>query len=206
MVQQAFENNLANLQSTLIRKLAPYRWDPLGFVERVFPWGTGELINSPGPRPWQRASCSPISASTFRILPHATSLRSTLCHPATVSANLTLVAMLTLWAMCQPDCKAVITAKTEVQLRTKTWPELAKWYRPALHKTWFNFGATSITSRDAKHERSCDATWCRGRKPIPKRLLACTTRETASYWCSMKPPPSSTWCGKWPKVLSPTNA
>jgi hypothetical protein len=117
-----------------------------------------------------------------------------------------LVAMLTLWAMCQPDCKAVITAKTEVQLRTKTWPELAKWYRPALHKTWFNFGATSITSRDAKHERSCDATWCRGRKPIPKRLLACTTRETASYWCSMKPPPSSTWCGKWPKVLSPTNA
>ena len=28
MVQQAFENNLANLQSTLIRKLAPYRWAP----------------------------------------------------------------------------------------------------------------------------------------------------------------------------------
>ena len=53
MVQQAFENNLTNLQSTLIRKLAPYRWDPLGFVERVFPWGTGELINSAGPRPWQ---------------------------------------------------------------------------------------------------------------------------------------------------------
>ena len=93
MVQQAFENNLANLQSTLIRKLAPYRWDPLGFVERVFPWGTGELINSPGPRPWQRASCSPISASTFRILPHATSLRATLCHPATVSANLP-------WSQC----------------------------------------------------------------------------------------------------------
>src|SRR6516225_12268268 len=54
MVQQAFEDNLVNLQSTLIRKLAPYRWDPLGFCEKVFPWGSGELTNSAGPRPWQR--------------------------------------------------------------------------------------------------------------------------------------------------------
>ena len=58
----------------------------------------------------------------------------------------------------QPDCKAVITANTEVQLRTKTWPELAKWYRLALHRHWCNFGATSITARDPKHERTwrCD--------------------------------------------------
>jgi hypothetical protein len=55
------------------------------------------------------------------------------------------------------DRKAVITANTEVQLRT-TRPELAKWLRLALHKHWFNFGATSITARDPKNERTwhCD--------------------------------------------------
>ena len=62
MGQQAFENNLANLQATLIKKLAPYRWDPLGFVERVFPWGTGKLVNSAGPLPWQRQLLAQIGA------------------------------------------------------------------------------------------------------------------------------------------------
>jgi hypothetical protein len=157
MAQQAFENNLVNLQSTLIPKLAPYRWDPLGFVERVFPWGTGELVNSTGPRPWQRQLLAHIGA---HLANPATRHQPTL-HVVSSGHGIgksALVGMLTLWAMCQPDCKAVITANTEVQLRTKTWPELAKWYRLALHKHWFNFGATSITARDPKHERTwrCD--------------------------------------------------
>ena len=146
-----------NLQSTLIRKLAPYRWDPLGFVERVFPWGTGELINSAGPRRWQRQLLTHIGQHLHNpATRHQPTLNAVSSgHGIGKSA---LVAMITLWAMCQPDCKAVITANTEVQLRTKTWPELAKWYRLALHKHWFNFGATSITARDPKHERTwrCD--------------------------------------------------
>jgi hypothetical protein len=154
MAQQASENNLVNLQSTLIRKLAPYRWDPLGFVERVFPLGTGELVNSTGPRSWQRQLLAHIGAHLAnpptRHQPTLNAVSSG--HGIGKSA---LVGMLTLWAMFQPDCKAVITANTEVQLRTKTWPELAKWYRLALHKHWFNFGATSITARDPKHE----CTW-----------------------------------------------
>ena len=125
MVQQAFESNLANLQATLIRKLAPYRWDPLGFVEHVFPWGTGELANSTGPRPWQRQPLAHIGA---HLANPATRQQPTLNavssgHGIGKSA---LVGMLTLWTMCQPDGKAVITANTEAQLRTKTWPELAK--------------------------------------------------------------------------------
>jgi len=104
MVQQAFENNLVNLQSTLIRKLAPYRWDPLGFCEKVFPWGSGELINSAGPRPWQRQMLADIGT---HLANPATRHRPTLNaissgHGIGKSA---LVGMLTLWAMCQPDAK-----------------------------------------------------------------------------------------------------
>lgn len=38
-----------------------------------------------------------------------------------------LVSMLTAWALCTcPNPKAVITANTEPQLRTKTFPEISK--------------------------------------------------------------------------------
>jgi hypothetical protein len=41
-----------------------------------------------------------------------------------------LVSWLLLWSMTTfEDTKGVVTANTEVQLRTKTWAELSKWYR-----------------------------------------------------------------------------
>jgi len=193
-----------NLQSTLIRKLAPYRWDPLGFVERVFPWGTGELINSAGPRRWQRQLLTHIGQHL-----HSPATR----HQPTLNAvssghgigKSALVAMITLWAMCQPDCKAVITANTEVQLRTKTWPELAKWYRLALHKHWFNFGATSITARDPKHERTWRCDMVPWSETNTEAFAGLHNQGNRILLVFDEASESTILCGKWPKVLSPTN-
>jgi hypothetical protein len=51
------------------------------------------------------------------------------------------------------DCRVVLTANTNSQLRTKTWPEVAKWFRMAINAHWWSVNATSITVRQRAHER-----------------------------------------------------
>src|SRR5437764_855743 len=49
-----------------------------------------------------------------------------------------------------PDARVVVTANTETQLRTKTWPEVIKWLRLAIHRHWFR---STAYSADPTHER-----------------------------------------------------
>lgn len=72
-----------------------------------------------------------------------------------VTHNTSLASLVIWWAMstCE-DCKIVVTANTLDQLRTKTWPEASKWFRLAINAHWFDFSATSLTSRQPKHERT----------------------------------------------------
>src|SRR5439155_2576542 len=65
-----------------------------------------------------------------------------------------LVSWLVLWAMCRPDTRGVVTASTETQLRTRTWPELAKWYRLFIGRHLFKMTATAIFSADEEHEKT----------------------------------------------------
>lgn len=49
------------------------------------------------------------------------------------------------WAMSTREMtRGVVTANTDTQLRTKTWPELAKWHAAARNKHWFACTATSL--------------------------------------------------------------
>src|SRR5262249_38596421 len=43
---------------------------------------------------------------------------------------------------------------TEAQLRTKTWPELAKWHQLSLNRDWFTYTATALHSSVAEQERT----------------------------------------------------
>src|SRR5262249_59713350 len=95
----------------------------------AFPWGKpGTLAGESGPESWQRALlqqlgeglCSPEEATRIAVASG---------HGIGKSA---LVAWIILWAMSTcPDTRGIVTANTEQQLRTKTWPELAKWLRLA---------------------------------------------------------------------------
>ncbi len=66
--------------------------------------------------------------------------------------------MLLNWGMstCE-DCKVVVTANTDNQLRTKTWPEISKWFRLAINRHWFNITATKVASVDPDHTDSWKA-------------------------------------------------
>lgn len=59
------------------------------------------------------------------------------------------------WALStRTDTRIVVTANTESQLRTKTWPEVAKWSRLAINAHWWQVPAMSVYSADPGREKS----------------------------------------------------
>lgn len=138
----------------LIQALVELRGDPYGFVLFAFPWGEGELRNLSGPEPWQRALLERVGRGLSindAVLEAVAS-----GHGVGKSA---LVSWLILWAMStETDTRIVLTANTEAQLRTKTWVELAKWYRLFIAKEMFSFEATTLKSADPDREKTwrCD--------------------------------------------------
>ena len=142
-------------ENRLIEAIASFRWDPLRFVLFAYPWGEpGELQDHSGPRQWQRDILEEIGkrlrdgATRFEAIQLAVASG----HGIGKSA---LVSWLIHWALSTtPDTKCVVTANTESQLRTKTWPEVAKWFRLSINGYWFNVTATSIFSVDKPHEKT----------------------------------------------------
>jgi len=145
------------LRREIVADLGRYTHDPLGFVLWAFPWGIAgtALADEDGPDEWQREQLSAIGASLrenpFRLIQDATASG----HGIGKSCE---VSWLILWAlMTHEDTRGVVTANTDAQLRTKTWPELAKWYgllqwQPL--KDMFALEATSIHSTQAGHDRT----------------------------------------------------
>lgn len=143
----------ADLESELIDLIAGCSNDPLRFVKVAFPWGEPNtvLADQEGPDGWQTGLLTEIRDG-LKTLDEAIQEAVASGHGVGKSA---LVAWLILWAISTfEDTKGVVTANTETQLRTKTWPELAKWHRLFIAKHWFNFTATSIYSVDPDHEKT----------------------------------------------------
>ncbi|BAP80912.1 phage terminase large subunit [Pseudomonas sp. MT-1] len=141
----------------LIEDIASFTHDPQGFAMYAFPWGHGELAGVDRPRDWQWEAMGVIGAHLSnpetRFQPLMISVASG--HGIGKSAEM---GMILNWAMstCE-DCKVVVTANTENQLRTKTWPEIGKWFRLAINKHWFNVTATKVASVDPEHTDSWKA-------------------------------------------------
>lgn len=147
-----------DLDQQLIDDIASFTHDPLGFVLYAFDWGNGELSAFPdGPDQWHRDVMREIGeklrAGVVSGLSEAIQIATASGHGIGKSA---LVSWLLEWAMhTHEDCKGVVTANTENQLRTKTWPELAKWHRLVITgDTWFKCTATALYSTDQKHEKT----------------------------------------------------
>lgn len=71
------------------------------------------------------------------------------------------IGMFLSWAMStMPDTRCVITANTETQMRTKTMPEVYKWFNSSINSEWFQYSATSFAQRDAPNNWRLDfVTW-----------------------------------------------
>ena len=136
----------------LIEQLALFSNDPLGFVMWAFPWGEpGDLMRKAGPEPWQTEILVQLGEGLVTTA-EAIQLARTSGHGIGKSA---LVAWIILWAISTfPDTKGVVTANTENQLKTKTWVEVAKWYRMFIARDMFKMTATALFSSDPEHERT----------------------------------------------------
>jgi hypothetical protein len=150
-------------EGDLIEVIAGFRHDPLGFVRYAFPWGEPgtELASETGPRPWQIETLNIIAdALTAEDIEGALRIATASGHGIGKSA---LVSWVILWGLATaPLTKVVITANTGDQLRTKTWPEVSKWFNLLICRHWFKFEATSIARRNSSGSKEwrCDAaTW-----------------------------------------------
>lgn len=139
----------------LISALAECTHDPLKFVYFAFPWGEpGPLEKMNGPEAWQKDILMDIR-DNVRIPDKVVREAVASGHGIGKSA---LVSWLILWAMAtHENTRGVVTANTDTQLRTKTWPELIKWYGYFIGRDLFQVTATSIYAVDAEKNWRIDA-------------------------------------------------
>ena len=138
--------------------LTHYAHDPLGFVEQAFPWGQPgtALALERGPRDWQAEILREIGQ---RLRDNAGQGISDAIRVAVASGHgvgkSALMAWIKLWALSTfEDAMTVITANTEQQLRTKTWPQVVKWFNLMAGRERFSLGETAIASRQKGHEKT----------------------------------------------------
>jgi hypothetical protein len=142
----------------IARWMLACRHDPVKWITEAYPWGVkGTSLADKKPRQWQIEQASRIR-DRLRGSPHQPIQEATGSgHGIGKSAQ---VSMLGQWAvMTSPDTRGIVTANTEAQLRTKTWPEFAKWFGllPPEIQAQFAFEATSLHIRD--REASREKAW-----------------------------------------------
>lgn len=144
----------STIDEQIIDLAADCATDPLRWSEMAYDWGEGELAEYDGPREWQREAFAQIRdhlqdpATRFQPL----MLARASGHGIGKSA---FIGMVTNWALSTcDDCKVVITANTDNQLRTKTSPEVGKWARLSITSSWFDINATSIATKDPGHSKT----------------------------------------------------
>jgi hypothetical protein len=159
--------DLAPDLSDILLELSEFSNDPLGHVMFSYPWGEpGELEEYDGPETWQVDLLSRIGKGVVSIenaiaeaMAYDTHTESRPIQLARTSGHgigkSACVSWIILWAISTlEDTKGVVTANTENQLKTKTWAEVAKWYRLFIGKELFKLTATALFSVDPEHERT----------------------------------------------------
>lgn len=137
-------------EEALFQDIASFYNDPLGFVLYAFPWGQGVLKGHDGPDKWQRELLEEIGSQ----LQTQNIVRFAVASGHDIGKS-TFVSWLILWGLStREDARGKVTANTETQLRTKTWPELFKWHRLAINKHWFTPTATAIFSSVKSREKT----------------------------------------------------
>jgi hypothetical protein len=144
----------ADHNEEIVRYTAQCRFDPLRWAKLAWDWGHGDLAGVSGPRPWQSDILGVIRD---HLANPATRYQP--CRIAVASGHgigkSALMGMISNWAMsCFTDCKGVATANTDTQLRTKTSPEVGKWFRMALTAHWFDTQSQAVKVREPGRENA----------------------------------------------------
>lgn len=130
------------------------RNNPLKYVNAAYCWGEGDLKDSKGPRAWQQDILNDIGTHLQNPQTRFTPLLIAVASGHGIGKS-ALISMVCNWGLSTcVDTKVVVTANTENQLRTKTWPEISKWVRGCINAHWFKPTATAISAISADHERT----------------------------------------------------
>lgn len=144
---------MPDIDAELIELAAQHSLDPRGWVNVAYDWGHDELSGFNGPRTWQGEVFDDIAnhlQGPIRFQPLLIAVSSG--HGIGKSAG---IGMIVNWGLstCE-DCKIVVTANTEGQLRTKTSPEIGKWQRLSITSHWFDPQSSSVSSKDKDHTKT----------------------------------------------------
>jgi len=139
----------ADREDQITEDLARFTNDPLGFVLWAFPWGEpGTVLEKElGPRRWQRKLLEQIGERLQAGLDLGSAMEPLRFARASGHGigKSAMVSWLIIWAISTREyTRGVVTANTENQLRTKTWPEVAKWHALSICGHLFVCEATSL--------------------------------------------------------------
>ncbi len=138
---------------TIASDLGGFASDPLRCVKYSFPWGSpgGPLADYSGPREWQADVLRDIG-SHLRGPDRHNPLQIAIASGHGIGKT-SLISMISHWAMSTcPDTRVMVTANTEDQLTTKTWPEISKWFGMSINADWWQKTATRVVSKQPGHE------------------------------------------------------
>ena len=114
-------------EQQLVHTILGFADDPLGFVMYAFPWGDrNRELQGLKPELFKiaRASGRGIGKSAF-------------------------LAWIALWLFStMPSSTVIVSANTEQQLKSTTFPEIRKWATMSIHSRWFEHNAMSLQPAD----------------------------------------------------------
>lgn len=147
MTASVGHNGGPSLDDQIIEMAAACQYDPLAWAHKAWDWGVGALEGHKGPRAWQADIMGVIRDHLMNSATRYQPLRIAVAsgHGIGKSAGMSMIAD---WGMsCFGDAKIVVTANTDTQMKTKTSPEMGKWFKSSITSHWWDVQATSIKSR-----------------------------------------------------------
>lgn len=149
--EEGFTKNRADILKRVLSD--DFYWSPKRFVLWAYPWGEGRLKKHPGPRKWQIQVMEDIEnylreAHKNKDL-KGDQLFGDFFREAIASGRgpgkSALIGMLAHWFQStRIGSSTWVAANGEPQLRTKTFPEIAKWVSMAINSDFYEINSTSI--------------------------------------------------------------
>ena len=140
----------------LIEALGALTHDPLAFVYFAYPWGEPgtPLENMEGPDEWQIQILKDIGEQLKKGKDLQTAIQEAVASGHGIGKSALISWLIHFAIATHENTRGVVTANTEGQLRTKTWPELSKWHNMFIAKDLFTYTATAIFSSDKDYEKT----------------------------------------------------
>lgn len=140
----------------LFEALGALTHDPLAFVYFAYPWGEPgtPLENMEGPDEWQIQILKDIGEQLKKGKDLQTAIQEAVASGHGIGKSALISWLIHFAISTHENTRGVVTANTEGQLRTKTWPELSKWHNMFIAKDLFTYTATAIFCSDKDYEKT----------------------------------------------------